>query len=755
MHVLFVHKNFPAQFGHVATLLAARQGARCTFVSELPDGEVEGVRRIQYRPRGGAARHTHYFSRTFENYIAHSHGVYEALKARPDICPDLVVGHSGFGSTLFLADLYDCPIINYCEYYYHSSNSDIDFRPEFPTTEANVLRSRARNAMLLLDLQTCSAAYSPTEWQRSRFPPVYRDKIEAIFDGVDTRIWRRIPDGEIGQRMIAGHAIPDAVKLVTYVSRGFESMRGFDIFMRVAKRVYTQRRDVVFICVGSDRICYGGDSAFLRGGTFRDWVCSNDDYDLSRFVFTGPLPRTELARLLNLSDAHIYLTVPFVLSWSLLNALACGATVVASDTEPVREIITHEKNGLLARFYDVESQARLVLDVLDRPEHYRRFGDAGSQLIEEKYSVERTFPQMLAMYERVLAGYESHGRPPAFRMAGAPPRGRPPQPMPPSRPRVVTSLGTSEGANNTANGGTRILICIPHYHLPSRESRHGSTRADTGARVAALSRCITALHENFGGTQYLTNLARAGLTAANSATHSRLDVVVCTTRGRHCLESLKLPASYFTHFPADCEGPMLGFQCHSVLRERLGSYDYYCYLEDDLVILDPWFFAKLKSFVACAGADCLLQAHRYERLHDSVARKAYVDGDLPPAATSRYQDVRDRPGVTVPFLGERITCNRVLNPHSGCFFLDAAQMAQWCAQPHFLDLDTSFYSALESAATLGVLKTFRIYKPAIEVANFLEIQHCGSSLLRRIADRDAAIAVRGQAGNQPRPNTTV
>lgn len=132
MHILFVHQNFPAQFGHIAHYLAERHGCRCTFVSEKPAGRVGAIDLVQYRIQGSATRQTHYCSRTFENAIWHTHAVYQALHARPDLRPDLVVGHSGFGSTLFLRDLYTCPIINYFEYFYRPSQSDMDFRPDFP-----------------------------------------------------------------------------------------------------------------------------------------------------------------------------------------------------------------------------------------------------------------------------------------------------------------------------------------------------------------------------------------------------------------------------------------------------------------------------------------------------------------------------------------------------------------------------------------------------------------------------------------------
>src|SRR5262249_18145757 len=188
---LFVHQNFPAQFGHIAQYLARDYGYQCTFVSLKPPGEVNGVRLLQYQPQGGATRQTHYCSRTFENAVAHSHGVYEVCRQHPEVRPDLIVGHSGFGSTLFLRELYDCPVLNYFEFFYHPHGSDLDFRPESPPAPLDVLRTYCRNAMPLLDLQNCDAGYSPTHWQRSLLPEVHQPKVEVIFDGIDTNLWHR------------------------------------------------------------------------------------------------------------------------------------------------------------------------------------------------------------------------------------------------------------------------------------------------------------------------------------------------------------------------------------------------------------------------------------------------------------------------------------------------------------------------------------------------------------------------------------
>lgn len=401
MHILFVHQNFPAQFGPFAFRLARTPGYQCSFISNKLEGAYRGVRCIKYETRGGATERNHYCSRTFENGVWHAAGVHDTLAAMPDLRPDLIVGHSGFGSTLFLRDLYpSVPIINLFEYFYRVVGSDMDFRPDFPSRPVDRLRARARNAMILLDLDNCDLGYCPTRWQLDRFPAEYRHKLRPLFDGVDTDLWKPDP---AAPRQIGDRAIPPGVKIVTYVSRGMESMRGFDIFMRAAKIVCDRRTDVLFVVVGQDRVCYGGDERFTGGKSFKEWVLSRDTYDLSRFVFTGLMPEPQLARLLAVTDLHIYLTVPFVLSWSLLNALACGAPVLASDTPPVREVIEPGKTGLVAPFFEPEAFADAACRVLDDPAAFRPLGHAGANLIREKYAVEHCIREFVALCDEARA----------------------------------------------------------------------------------------------------------------------------------------------------------------------------------------------------------------------------------------------------------------------------------------------------------------------------------------------------------------
>ncbi|MGB7161548.1 MAG: glycosyltransferase, partial [Tepidisphaeraceae bacterium] len=415
MHVLYVHQNFPAQFGHIAQHLVDRLNWQCTFVSQTPGGKVGGIEKIEYKLIGGATKHNHFCTRTFENTVWHCDGVYRALRNRADIRPDLIVGHSGFGSTLFLRELYpDVPVINFFEYYYlpHDPDSDMDFRKDlaWPTHDLTYLRSRCRNAMILLDLQNCQAAYTPTEFQRSRFPEELRGKIRTCFDGVDRAIYHgydellRPPVALRAQRTLAGVTVGPNTRVVTYVSRGFESMRGFDMFMKSADLIAKQYPDVIFIVVGTDRVAYGGDENYIAPHkTFKEWVFARNQFDLSKFAFVGRLAPDELGKLLASSDLHIYLTVPFVLSWSMMDAMSCGAVVLGSDTAPVREMIKDGENGLLADFFSPEAIAEKALGVLRDPDGARPMGRAAEKMIVERYSLEAVIPEMIRMYEETAA----------------------------------------------------------------------------------------------------------------------------------------------------------------------------------------------------------------------------------------------------------------------------------------------------------------------------------------------------------------
>jgi hypothetical protein len=286
----------------------------------------------------------------------------------------------------------------------------------------------------------------------------------------------------------------------------------------------------------------------------------------------------------------------------------------------------------------------------------------------------------------------------------------------------------------------RILAAIPHYYATAGSSspdgrRHGSLASPPQPRIVAISGCIAALHQLYGPAQHIIHHATRVARPANGSIAGQVDIVVCTTGESHLLDRLTLPAGSYERHRTDCPPSLLGFECHAVLRDRLGDYDYYAYLEDDLISRDPWLFVKLCWFAEQLGDGVLLQPNRYEVGPLGLAHKAYIDGDLDGWVTAPFQNVEEFPIATSRLLGRTITFVRAKNPHAGCFFLNARQMESWSRRPYFLDRDMSFVGPLESAATLGLMRTFRVYKSSPESASFLEIEHFGTSFLGQLRRR--------------------
>ena len=400
MHILFAHKNFPAQFRHIIPYLVSQHGFRCTFVSETGATTTSAdVQRIRFETKSHASPRTSYCARTFENQMWASQAMFESLAAQPDLKPDLVVAHSGFFSTGFLRSLFDCLIVSLFEYYYHPTNSDCVFRSDlFTPTLIQQPRTQMRNAVFLIDAVGCDVAYSPTWWQKSRFPKELQPKLSVAHDGIDTEYWT--PD-DVDTEKVCFDVPPDK-KVVTYVSRGFESMRGFDIFMKMAKRVCEARDDVVFLVAGEDRIVYGGDKSLTGGRPLKEWLLEQDNYDLDQIRFLGKLDADQLRQLYRRSDLHVYLTAPFILSWSPLEAMSCGCLLLASDTEPVLEVVNQGENGLLCDFFDVERMAELANNVLDHPQEHTSMRRAARQTILDRFSLEVCLPRLADFYHRGL-----------------------------------------------------------------------------------------------------------------------------------------------------------------------------------------------------------------------------------------------------------------------------------------------------------------------------------------------------------------
>ncbi len=294
----------------------------------------------------------------------------------------------------------------------------------------------------------------------------------------------------------------------------------------------------------------------------------------------------------------------------------------------------------------------------------------------------------------------------------------------------------------------KILIAIAHFYRPDPQGQHGSQQARAEQRLQALSRCLRSVHSLFGETQGHfardpSDRRRVVGWVANQDLAPTVQVTLCTTGPHHLLDALfaQWPPGdrpYFQHCPVDLNPLYLGFACQLVLQQGLADpagYDYFCYLEDDSIFHDPWFFEKLRWFNAQFGPENLLQPNRFE-VSGAIApfaHKAYIDLEFDAESARNPGFAHNFPADTVlsaTYLDRPIHFRRAGNPHAGCFFLNRAQMEHWAAQPHFLDGDTRFVSPLESAATMGLIRTFRVFKPDFGCASFLEIEHDGDRKLQ-------------------------
>lgn len=281
----------------------------------------------------------------------------------------------------------------------------------------------------------------------------------------------------------------------------------------------------------------------------------------------------------------------------------------------------------------------------------------------------------------------------------------------------------------------KIIITIPHYYNADSKSIHGSGKKDPRPRIQALSMCLYNLHTLFGNSQCMIDIKNKKAISVNNNFIHELDIIICTANNKNLLEHLSVPKSFFSQSESTLDNPKyLGFKCQKVLKENLDKYDYYCFMEDDLIINDPLFFEKIKWFNQGTESTNLLLPNRYETSSQGRVLKAYVDGDINPRATKKYQNISEFSHLHTKFLNQNVVFQRPLNPHSGCYFLTQEQMKHWADQEHFLDMDAGFISPLESSATLGIMKAFRIYKPIPQNANFLEIQHFGDMFLRLIGN---------------------
>ena len=414
MHVLFLHRAFPSQFGHLAVELSGRYGWRCSFLLEemgtCPPPSEEMLARVDLLrlPRGdGMGQGVTHWMRAQEVAFELCRRQAAYLRGRPDLRPDLVVGHCGLGPVLFLDGVVDCPLVSYCEYYHAPAFGDLTYRVDLPPVELASTYPRSINATTLLGLVASDSGYSATEAQRRSFPERFRPRLEVHFDGIDTTLYRPRPREAM---QLLGRSIPRDSEVLTFVSRGLESIRGFDLFLELAGRLMRERPGLVAVVAGSEWSYYAWDRLHTGSPSFKDWAMGRSAVDPSRFVFLGQVEPEVVARVLARSDLHVYPTVPFVPSWSLFDAMSCGAVVLGSDVEAVADLVEPGRTGLLAPLFDLETQLDLARRVLDDPAAFATIGRAARDRIEEHYSLDVCIPRLRDYFERV-AGRDQHRRP--------------------------------------------------------------------------------------------------------------------------------------------------------------------------------------------------------------------------------------------------------------------------------------------------------------------------------------------------------
>ncbi len=403
MKVQFIHPNFPAQFGHLALYLTQKHGWDCTCVTSIDTTHLQmPFKHVNYKLNDGPQPKTFFNPDSLNVLIDHAHAVYKGLRTAPQLTPDLVVGHMSYGTMLYLRVLYpEAKFVGYYEIVPERFWTDeMNLRKDYPCPEPIRLFNGIYHALTYLHLLACDGGYTPTHFQLGTCPKELQHKLRVIHDGIDCDLFS-------GNKLDRPHQfhdvlIPPEAKVVTYCSRGLESSRGFDIFMKAAKIVGQVVPEALFLIAGSDRVNYGHEQTHIGKRTFKEWVLAQDDYDLSRFRFLGVIQKDHLATLYSLSDLHVYLTVPYVLSWSMLEAMAAGCVLIGSDTAPVREVIQDGKNGLLTDFYDHEALAKKMIRVLKEPEQYRRLGLAARNTVLEKYEWSKCAEQLKSYFEEFV-----------------------------------------------------------------------------------------------------------------------------------------------------------------------------------------------------------------------------------------------------------------------------------------------------------------------------------------------------------------
>jgi glycosyltransferase involved in cell wall biosynthesis len=373
----FVHQNFPGQYLHIVrSLLADNERSPGTheivFMTEPNGNHMPGVRKVTYAKPPTPLAEAHRDSRDFDTAMRRAENCAAGARQilRLGFTPDIIIGHHGWGELLNLPDVFrGVPILGYFEFFYNIEGGDVNFDPEFPMPVELFSSVRAKNGVNLLALTLNQHGQVPTRWQKKTYPAWAQPQLNLLEEGVDLNTCK--PNPALRRRTLtaAGVTVSPKQKLITFVARNLEPYRGFHTLMRALPAVLKARPDAIVSMVGGDEISYGAPHPH---GTWREVMLKElaGQLDLSRIYFTGKIPYADHLALLKRSDAHVYFSYPFVASWSLREALACGCLVIGGDTETVTEFVQHEKTGLVTPPLDPDRLAQTILSALETPKQF-------------------------------------------------------------------------------------------------------------------------------------------------------------------------------------------------------------------------------------------------------------------------------------------------------------------------------------------------------------------------------------------------
>ena len=402
MKILFVHQNFPGQFLHLAPALAAR-GHDCCALTDHVNQRKAAIPVWRYKHT--AEKVDPAATRLGRNYTTMSdRGVTVAraalqLREREGYIPDVIFGHSGWGETLFLKEVWpEAKLLVYAEFYYRGRGADVGFDPEFSTPSFDqVMIAQGRTAHLGQSLAHADRGLSPTQWQASTYPPALRAMIDVIFDGVNTTLMAPNPAATV--TLPNGQILKSGDEVLTFVNRNLEPYRGYHTFMRALPAVLAARPKAQVVIVGGDEVSYGAPA---KQGKWKDIFLDEvkDRLDLNRVHFMGKVPYPTFVNIMQISRVHAYLTYPFVLSWSMMEAMAAGCLVVGSKVAPVAEVITDGVNGRLVDFFDVAAWSRVLAECLADPARFAPLRVAARQTVVDRYDLDSVcLPKMVDLVE--------------------------------------------------------------------------------------------------------------------------------------------------------------------------------------------------------------------------------------------------------------------------------------------------------------------------------------------------------------------